>query len=120
MNHNHRDQGSDSDTCDPAGWNRASYTPDILAEIGEPLSDARNEYREAALRFVRMMFCIDEFATTASDARLGIIAVAVTLQWPSVRGLTVGDIVTQTGCTPAAFGPMPGRMATSWRRFERR
>ncbi|HEY6763925.1 MAG TPA: hypothetical protein VI386_04075 [Candidatus Sulfotelmatobacter sp.] len=47
MNH-HRDCGSDND-LDPAGWNRASYTPDLLAEIGEPLPDVPNHYRTAAL-----------------------------------------------------------------------
>jgi hypothetical protein len=98
MNH-HRDQGSDSDTCDPASWNRASYTPDFLAEIGEPLPEKPNDYREAALHFCRIMSCIDEFITAAPDARVAVVAVAVVLGWPSARGLSVGNIADQLGCS---------------------
>jgi hypothetical protein len=47
MNH-HRDRGSDSDFNDPGGWNKASYTPDLLAEL-EPLPEAPNGYRQAAI-----------------------------------------------------------------------
>jgi hypothetical protein len=49
------------------------------------------------------MFCIDEFATTASDARLGIIVVAIVLKWPSVRGLSINNISNQLGCSPATI-----------------
>jgi hypothetical protein len=38
MRHFHEPAGSD-DFNDPGGWNKASYTPDYLAEIGEPLPD---------------------------------------------------------------------------------
>jgi hypothetical protein len=58
MQHNF-DRGSDSDFRDPGGWNKASYTPDLLAEL-EPLPDAVNGYRQAALittgRLVRFFF----------------------------------------------------------------
>jgi hypothetical protein len=87
MNH-HRDCGSDSDTCDPASWNRASYTPDLLAELGEPLPEAPNGYRAAAIYHLQLMYAVDEFLTAASDARLAVIVVAVVLGWPSIRGLT--------------------------------
>jgi hypothetical protein len=46
----HFDPGSDPDNFnDPSDWNQASYTPDLLAELGEPLPDAPNGYRQAAL-----------------------------------------------------------------------
>jgi hypothetical protein len=38
----------------------ASYTPDFLSELGEPIAEAWNDYREAALHFVRIMFAVDE------------------------------------------------------------
>ena len=64
--------------------------PDLLAELGEPLPDVPNDYREAALHFCRIMFCVDEFATESIDTRLAIVSIAVTLRWPSVRGLSIG------------------------------
>lgn len=69
----------------------------------EPLSDEPNPYRAAAIYHLQLMYVVDEFVTAAPDARLGIIAVAVTLHWPSVRGLTVGNIADQVGCMPAAL-----------------
>jgi hypothetical protein len=97
MNH-HRDGGPDND-LDPASWNRASYTPDILVELGEPLPDAPNEYRQAAIFHLRLMFAVDEFVTAAPDARVAVVAVAVTLCWPSARSLSVGDVADQLGCS---------------------
>jgi hypothetical protein len=38
--HHHFDRAFDSEFNNPGEWNRASYTPDILAEIGEALSPA--------------------------------------------------------------------------------
>jgi hypothetical protein len=97
----HFDRGSDSETFnDPGGWNKALYTPDLFAELGEPLPEAVNGYRQAALHFCRIMFCIDEFITTAPDARIGVVAIAVVLGWPSARGLSIGDIAGQLGCSP--------------------
>lgn len=66
----HFDRGSDNDFCDRADWNRASYTPDLLAEFGEPLSDAVNGYRQAAIYHLQLMFAVDDFVTAAEDARL--------------------------------------------------
>jgi hypothetical protein len=77
MNH-HRDRVSDNDFVDPAGWNRASYTPDFLAEL-EPHPDAPNDYRAAALYHLKLMFAVDEFVTAAPDARVVVVAVAVGL-----------------------------------------
>jgi hypothetical protein len=110
--HHHRDCDLDNDTADPASWNRASYTPDILAEIGEPLAEKPNDYRKASLHFCRIMFCVDEFTTTASDARLGVIVVAIVLKWPSVRGLTVTEIAEQIGCSPLTLTRSISRFKT--------
>lgn len=97
MNH-HRDRGSDND-LDPASWSKASYTPDFLAELGEPLPDVVNGYRAAAIYHLQLMFAVDEFVTAAEDSRLAIVAVAVVLGWPSARGLTLGNIADQLGCS---------------------
>ena len=97
MNH-HRDRGSDSEFNDPGGWNKASYTPDFLDEI-EPLPDAPNDYRQAAIFHLRLMYVVDEFITAAPDARVAVVAVAVVLGWPSARGLSVGNIADQLGCS---------------------
>jgi hypothetical protein len=96
----HFDPGSDSDFNDPSGWNRASYTPDFLAELGEPIAEARNDYRAAAIYHFQLMFVVDEFITAAQDARFGIIMVAIVLGWPSARGWTIPEIASQIGCSP--------------------
>jgi hypothetical protein len=64
MRHFHEPAGS-NETNDPAGWDRASYTPDLFAELGEPLPDAVNGYRAAALAFMHVMATIDEFILAA-------------------------------------------------------
>jgi hypothetical protein len=111
VNH-HRDDGVDNDFNDPAGWNRASYTPDMIAEIGEPLPDPVNDYREAALHFVRTMYAVDEFITAAPDARVAVVAVAVVLGWPSALGFTLGDITDQLGCSPSTLTRCIARFKT--------
>jgi hypothetical protein len=68
----HFDRGAENEFVDPAVWNRASYTPDLLAELGEPLPDAANDYRAAALYFCRIMYAVDEFAAESIDTRLAI------------------------------------------------
>jgi hypothetical protein len=102
MNHHH-DCGADNDFDDPASWNRASYTPDMLAEIGEPLAEKPNDYREASLHFCRIMFCVGEHVLAAPDARVAVVAVAVTLGWPSARDLSISNIAGQLGCSPATL-----------------
>jgi hypothetical protein len=87
----------------PRGWNRASYTPDLFAELGEPLPEAPNDYRAAALAHLQLMLCIDEFITAAEDARLAVVSIAICLGWPSTRGLTAPEIAEQLGCSPATI-----------------
>jgi hypothetical protein len=111
MNH-HPDRGSDPEFSDCADWNRASYTPDLLAEIGEPLPEAPNDYRAAALAHLQLFFCIDEFISTASDARLAIVSVAVTLGWPSIRGLSAASIAKQLGGSEQALTRSIARFKT--------
>jgi hypothetical protein len=99
MNH-HRDRGSDNDLdSDPARWNRASYTPDLLAELGEPLPEVPNGYRQAAIYHLQLMFAVDEFITAAPDARVAVVAVAVVLGRPSARGFSISNIADQLGCS---------------------
>jgi hypothetical protein len=102
MRHFHEPAGS-NESNDPATWDRASYTPDLLAELGEPLPEAPNDYREAAIYHLQLMYAVDEFLMAAKDARFAAIVVAVVLGWPSTRGLTVPAIAEQIGCTPATI-----------------
>jgi hypothetical protein len=88
---------------DPVGWNRASYTPDFLAELGEPLAEPVNGYRQAAIYHLRLMYACDEFLAAASHARLAVIVVAVVLGWPSTRGLTVPEIAKQLGISTSTI-----------------
>jgi hypothetical protein len=98
--HHHRDRGSDSETFNnPGEWNKASYTPDYIADIGEPLPEPVNGYRAAALHHMQLMYAVDEFLTAAEDSRLAVVAVAVAFNWPSARGLTLGNIADQLGCS---------------------
>jgi len=88
-----------NDSIDPAGWNRASYTPDLLAELGEPLPDIPNSYQQAAIYHLQLMYAVDEFLTAATDSRLAVVAVAIALGWPSTKGLTLGNVADQLGCS---------------------
>jgi hypothetical protein len=45
------------------------------------------------------MYAVDEFLTAAEDSRLAVVAVAVVFGWPSARGLTLGNIADQLGCS---------------------
>jgi hypothetical protein len=111
MNHHHRDCGSDSDFNDPAGWNKASYFDDPIDSI-EPLPDAPNDYRAAALYHLQLMYAVDEFLTAAEDSRLAVVAVAVVLGWPSARGFTLGNIADQLGCSPSTLTRSIARFKT--------
>jgi hypothetical protein len=41
----------------------------------EPLPDAPNDYRQAAIYHLQLMFAVDEFITAATDARVAVVAV---------------------------------------------
>jgi hypothetical protein len=49
------------------------------------------------------MFAIDEYVTALEDAKLGIIAIWLMLQWPSTRGLSLSNIAGQLGCSPTTI-----------------
>jgi AraC-like DNA-binding protein len=110
MNH-HPDRGSDSDFNDPGGWNKASYFDDPIDSI-EPLPDAPNDYRQAAICNLQLMFAVDEFLSAAPDARVAVVAVAVTLGWPSARGLSIDNISDQLGCSPSTLTRSIARFKT--------
>jgi hypothetical protein len=101
MNNHHFDRGPESDV-DPATWNRASYNHHPCDDL-EPIDLVPNSYREAALHFLGIMYAIDQFWETAPDARAAAVAVAIVLQWPSTRGLSVPEIAGQLGTTPATI-----------------
>ena len=81
----------------------ASYTPDLFAELGEPLPEAVNGYRAAALAWLNAMIAVDEFILAAPDARLAVVSVAICLGWPSTRGLTVPEIAEQLGVSTSTI-----------------
>jgi hypothetical protein len=110
MHHFHEPAGS-NDSNDPAGWNRASYSKHPIDSI-EPLSDEPNPYRQAALHHLELMYAVDRFTEAAPDARVAVVAVAVVLGWPSARGLSVGNIADQLGCTPATLTRSIARFKT--------
>ena len=97
MNH-HSDRGSDNDFDDPATWLKASYSHHPCDDF-EPLPYTPNSYRQAALYHLKIILAVDEFITAAEDSRLAVVAVAVVLGWPSARGLTLGNIADQLGCS---------------------
>jgi hypothetical protein len=92
-----------NDFNDPSEWNKASYTPDYIAEIGEPLPEPVNGYRQAALHHLQLMYAVDEFLTAAEDSRLAVVAVAVVFGWPSARGLSVANIAGQLGVSASTI-----------------
>jgi len=58
------------------------------------------------------MYACDEFLTTAEDSRLAVVAVAVVFDWPSARGLTLGDNADQLGCSPSTLTRSIARFKT--------
>jgi Homeodomain-like domain len=108
MNH-HRDRDSDSEFNDPGGWNKASDFDDPIDSI-EPLPDVPNDYRQAALYHLQLMFAVDEFVTAAPDARVAVVAVA--LGWPSARGLSISNIADQLGRSPSTLTRSIARFKT--------
>jgi hypothetical protein len=110
MHHFHEPAGS-NDFDDPATWDRASYTAHPIDEI-EPLPDTSSDYRQAAIFHLRLMYAVDDFVTAAPDSRVAVVAVAVVLGWPSARGLSVGNIADQFGCSPSTLTRSIARFKT--------
>jgi hypothetical protein len=81
---------------------KASYESHPCDEI-EPPPDAPNDYRQAALYHLQLLYAVDRYMETAPDARLAIIAISITLGWPSTRGLTVPEIAGQLGVSAATI-----------------
>jgi hypothetical protein len=99
----HRDSdGAKTDSSDPADWNRASYLAHPV-DVLEPLTINPSDYREAALHFVRIMFCVDTFIAASRDARLASIQVSIALGWPSTRGKTETSIAAELDITKQAL-----------------
>jgi hypothetical protein len=104
----------DSEFNDPAIWNVASHTEHPI-DILEPLPDARDPYRAAALDHLRVLLAIDAFMTDSENPRLAWITVAITFNLTSVRQLSVSGIANQLGvsaatlrCSMAKFLEMAG------------
>jgi hypothetical protein len=85
---------------DPSAWDCASYTPDMCAEMGEPLPDVQSDYRTAAQTHIATLKAIDVFMATASNPRLAWITVALTFDLTSVRGLSLTEIAGEMGVSP--------------------
>jgi hypothetical protein len=124
MNH-HRDRAPNNDFNDPGGWDKASYCAHPIDSM-ELLPDVPNGYREAAKFHLGLMYWVDEFLTAAPDARVAVVAVAVVLGWTSARGLSVGNVADQLGCSPstltrsiARFKAMAGLNSAGGVRFVR-
>jgi AraC-like DNA-binding protein len=100
-----------SESNDPATWDAASYSAHPVDSL-EPLPDAPNDYRQAAIFHLRLMYVVDGFITAAPDARVAVVAVATVLGWPSARGLSVGDIADQLGCSPSTLTRSIARFKT--------
>jgi hypothetical protein len=71
MSHFHEPAGL-NDFDDPATWDRASYTAHPIDSM-EPLSDEPNPYRQAALRFLGILYAVDEFLTAAPTLGLPLL-----------------------------------------------
>jgi hypothetical protein len=110
MRHFHEPAGL-NDFDDPATWDAASYSAHPVDSI-EPLPDAPNDYRAAAIYHLQLMFAVDAFVTAAPDSRVAIVAVAVVLGWPSARGLTAASIAEQLGCSPSTLTRSIARFKT--------
>lgn len=87
---------------DPASWNKSSYEAHPVDEL-EPLPANSSEYREASVRLMRVLHCLDTFVSCSRDARLAHIQVAIALGLHSTGGRTVTDIAEELGITKQAL-----------------
>jgi len=87
---------------DCADWHRAATWHTPVDEL-EPLPANSSEYREAAVRLMRVLYCLDTFVSSSRDARLAHIQVSIALGLYSTRGRTETDIAEELGITKQAL-----------------
>src|SRR5271157_5531965 len=80
-----------------ANWTTAHPIDDL-----EPMPDASNDCRKAAIEHLQILKAIDLFMTCTPDARLGWVSISIVLRLTSVRGLSNDAIANQLGVTEAA------------------
>jgi hypothetical protein len=86
----------ETEFCDPADWNLASYTAHPI-DLIEPLPDHSTSYRDAALECMKILRSVDVFMSRATDPRLAWVAVSCTLELTSTSKLTEAEIARQIG-----------------------
>jgi hypothetical protein len=93
---------SESQHNDPATWDAASYSAHPVDSL-EPLPANSSEYREAAVRLMRVLYCLDTFVSCSRDARLAHIQVSIALGLYSTRGRTLSSVADELGITKQAL-----------------
>jgi hypothetical protein len=86
----------ETEFCDPADWNAASYNDHPIDSI-EPLFDDPTPYRTAAIACLRILGSVDRFMAQSADPRLAWVAVSCTLELTSTSKLTEAEIARQIG-----------------------
>lgn len=87
---------------DPASWDAASYSAHPMDEL-EPLPDNSSAFREASVKFMRVLYCLDTFVSSSRDARLAHIQISIALGLYSTRGRTETAIADELGITKQAL-----------------
>jgi hypothetical protein len=64
---------------------------------------ARNEYREASLRYLHVMGAALDYITSNGSPTVAAYAVALALGMPCARGLSMTDLSAEIGCSVAAL-----------------
>ena len=96
MRHFHEPAGF-NDSNDPTTWgSRIIRTPPMRGFVADRPC-VRTGIGQPRFTFAASCTSVDGFLEAAHDARLGIVAVAVVMGWPSARGLSIGNIADQLG-----------------------
>jgi len=93
---------TDSEHSDPSTWNASSYEAHPVDAL-EPLPANSSEYRQASVKLMRVLHCLDTFVSCSRDARLAHIQVAIALGLYSTKGRKVTDIAEELGITKQAL-----------------
>jgi hypothetical protein len=91
-----------STESDPATWDRASYLDDPIDNLEGPEWPQSSEFREACIRLMRVLACIDAHMSNHRDARLAWIQIAIGLGLGSVSGHSTTAIAAELGVTKQA------------------